>query len=157
MEDKLLDINFPNYSIQVGVFSTKSNRQEKIDIGITNADLMFIHENGSPLNNIPARPVLDLTIEWANKSGLLNRTIEKLLKIYIESKNLDLMDQEMNKLALKIQNYARRLIYDKDPRLVENAPSTISRKGSDTPLLDTGQLARSITCRAIRIKEENKI
>lgn len=163
---------FPSYVIEVGVLSGKekkrqkgrfntaedtkkyaeSHKEEKVQIGITNAELMYIHENGSPLHHIPARPVLQLTIDWVNSSGMINEIISKIIDTYIVTDgNLDEVDKAVERFCLKIQNYARKLIYDKDPRLTPNAPSTIAKKGSDTPLLDTGQLARSITCRKIRI------
>ena len=41
------------YQIQVGVFSSKTKRKETYNVGLTNAELMFIHENGSPLHHLP--------------------------------------------------------------------------------------------------------
>lgn len=111
---------------------------------------MFIHENGSPLNNIPARPVLQMTIDYANKH-LLKSTIDKCIDICVNTgANESLIEQELNKLAIKIENYARKLIYSNDGRLAPNAPSTIARKGDNHPLFDTGQLARSIVCRVVK-------
>ena len=61
-----------SYRIIVGVVQSDSMREgaftdiiTKVQIGVTNAELMFIHENGSPLRNLPKRPVLQYTIEWA--------------------------------------------------------------------------------------------
>ena len=143
--------SFPSYIIEVGVISD-NGRKEEVQLGINNAQLMYIQENGSPLNHIPARPVLQMTVDWVNESGLINEIIDSIISTYIESKgNLKKVDTTVEKYCIKIQNYARKLIYDKDPRLTPNSPRTIKQKGSDTPLLDTGQLVRSITCRKIRI------
>lgn len=141
---------FPSYIIEIGVLTDKSTR--KVQVGVNNAQLMYIHENGSPLHKIPKRPVLDMTIEWANTSKLLEQTLDKCIKIFAYSKDVTKIDNEMNKMCLKIQNYARKIIYSNDGRLVANSPSVAKRKKGNHPLFDTGQLARSITCRAIRIK-----
>ena len=144
-------LSLPEYEIEVGVVSANTTRKESVKIGMTNAEILFVNENGSPINHVPARPVLDMTIRWVNDSGLLDRTLEKCIKIWLESGKEDMVDKEINKMCLKIQNYARNIIYSNDGRLTPNAPSTIRKKGDNHPLFDTGQLARSITCRARRI------
>ena len=142
------------YAIEIGVVS--DNTERKIKVGITNSELMYIHENGSPLNNIPARPVLDMTIKYASEE-LLNDTIDNCLQIWINSKkSQEAVEKELNKLCLKMEKYARQLIYSNDGRLAPNAPSTVAKKGDNHPLFDTGQLARSITCRLIDLKLLNK-
>ena len=140
------------FRLEIGVFTLKTKR--KIQVGITNAELMFIHENGSPVRNIPARPVLQLTIDYANQN-LLQNCIDKCIKIILD-KNADeqLIRQELEKLAIKIENYARKLIYSNDGRLAPNAPSVARAKGGNHPLFNTGQLARSITCRVVKEGEE---
>lgn len=147
-----LKFNFPEYLIELGVPSSKTTRKEKVQLGVTNAELMFIHENGSPLQNIPARPVLELTLKWVNESGLVHETLNKAVDAYLKEYNEEAVDKIMDRMCIKIQSYARKIIYDNDGRLVPNAPSTIAKKGDNHPLFDTGQLARSITCRAIRLK-----
>lgn len=137
-----------DYRFEIGVFTSKSKR--KVLVGVTNAELMFIHENGSPLRNIPSRPVLELTLQYAN-SNLLSKTVSKCIDLILAGYSEDDVKRELEKMAIRMENYARHIIYSKDPRLAPNAPSTIARKGSDVPLLDTGQLARSITCRVIKI------
>lgn len=149
----LLKLNkFPEYVIEIGVMSGKTARKETLKLGITNAELMFIHENGSPLHHIPARPVLDLTIKWVNDTGLLKETMFKAVDKYLDTDNLEEVDKVIDRMCIKIQSHARKIIYDNDGTLAPNAPSTVARKGDNHPLFDTGQLARSITCRAIRIK-----
>lgn len=148
----LESLELPNYIIEVGVISGESKERKTIQFGVTNAELMFIHENGSPLQHIPARPVLKLTLDWVKETNLIINTVVKCVGIMIATNgDLNEVDKEMNKMAIKIQNYARKIIYSNDGRLAPNAPSTIARKGDNHPLFDTGQLARSITCRAIRI------
>lgn len=136
----------PHYIIEIGVVDQRTNRKETAKVGITNADLMFIHENGSPTRSIPSRPVLQMTIDWA-RVNLINQTLTKFYKVLIESSfNYSLAEKEFEKMCMRMQTYARKIIYSNDGRLAPNAPSTIARKGDNHPLFDTGQLARSITC-----------
>ena len=143
--------SLPEYVIEIGVITANNKRKTvKAQIGLTNAEIMFINENGSPLRHIPARPVLQMTIDWANKN-LLNDTISKAVDAFISS-NFDerAVEREIEKMCVRMENYARDLIYSNDGRLAPNAPSTIKRKGDNHPLFDTGQLARSISCRLIK-------
>ena len=72
-----------NYRLEIGIFSTKSKR--KIQVGVTNAELMFVHENGSPLRNIPARPVLQMTLDYANQN-LVSKTVDKCIEFALDGK-----------------------------------------------------------------------
>lgn len=140
--------SIPEYQIQIGVFSTKTKRKTTYNIGITNAELMFIHENGSPLHHLPARPVLKMTIEYGNT--LIKNVMQKALKAYVEVGEQGL-EKELNKMCVRMENYAREIIYSNDGRLAPNAPSVAARKKGNHPLFDTGQLARSITCKLVRV------
>ena len=146
-----LGLKMPDYVFEIGVITEKTKRK-KIQLGVTNAELMFIHENGSPLRNLPARPVLEMTIEWANSSGELEKVIDAAFEILVRTGDISKIDILMKKFAIKLQNYARNIIISNDGRLAANAPSTIKAKGDNYPLHNTGQLARSITCRAFRIE-----
>lgn len=139
--------SLPTYVIEIGVISENTKRKDTVIAGITNAEIMFINENGSPLRHIPARPVLKMTIEYAN-ANLLKPTINKAIDAYINSGfNQDKLEDELKKMCIKMENYARDLIYSNDGRLAPNAPSVAAAKGGNHPLFNTGQLARSITCR----------
>lgn len=153
VSEALRDIfaKIPMYQIQIGVFSQNSKRKAKkatLLLGINNAELMFIHENGSPLNRIPARPVLHMTISYAQT--MLKQTLDKALKAYL-SEGLAGYERELNKLCIRMENYARDIIYKNDGRLAPNAPSVAAAKGGNHPLFVTGQLARSITCRLVKV------
>ena len=101
----------PTYYIEIGVFSEDTKRDEDVpekktatkkltkkkltkkkfrkkeeDEGVTNAQLLFIHENGSYLKKpvIPKRPVLAMTIKHAKKEWV-NNTIKKAIIEYVKS------------------------------------------------------------------------
>lgn len=160
----------PKYRIEIGVIAGKSKR-DKDTKGVTNAELMFIHENGSPLNNIPPRPVLAMTINHAHEGDLKN-ALDKATKAFVDS-NFDenAMSKELQKFCLELENYARDIIYSNDGRLAPNSESVAAKKrekairnartvadrqaamqdSGNHPLFDTGQLARSITCQLVKI------
>lgn len=162
-----------DYAIEIGVIAADKNRDIHTETltatksdgstvkmtftlasDITNAELMFIHENGSPLRNLHARPVLQLTIEDALKK-LLPDTINRIYDgCFKNSWTKEQVKKELEKMCIRMQNTARNIIY-KSNLLAPNAPSTIKAKGSDRPLLDTGQLARSITCRLVLVSSIN--
>lgn len=154
-----------NYRVEIGVISSDTSREEeKISVGITNAELMQMHENGSPTKNIPSRPVLDMTIKWCEKTLML-KTLDKIIGGVINSGwNISEIERELNKMCVRMQNYAQELIYDNDGRLAPNSEITAKIKADKArklgkepagnppgnhPLFDTGQLARSITCRLV--------
>ena len=148
----------PTYYIEIGVFSEDGERQKDADkktkdvirLGINNAELMYIHENGSPIKRIPARPVLQMTINQAKKEWLEN-AIMRAINAYVRSGfNLKEYEKELERLCMKMEKYARDIIYLNDGRLAPNAPSVAKRKKGNHPLFDTGQLARSISCRLIK-------
>ena len=142
--------NLPTYEIQIGVISANTNRKQTVQVGLTNAELMFIHERGSPLRNLPARPVLQMTIDYANQH-LLNNAIDKAINAYINSGfDLAAFELELKKLCMRMQRYARELIYSNDGRLAPNALSTERAKGFNHPLFKTSQLVKSITCELLR-------
>lgn len=133
------------YYFEIGIISQTTKRKATVEI--TNAEILFINEHGSPLQNIPARPVLQKTIEWA-KSGFLKDEYSKAFEAYLSSSfNLKMFEKSLKQTAVRIQTHAQELIYANDGTFQDNAPSTIKRKGFNHPLLQTGQLARSIICR----------
>lgn len=143
-----------DYDIEIGVISgpqrDKDSKSDITKLEITNAQLMFYHEHGSPLKHYPARPVLAMTIEYAN-THLLSKTIDNCIDgVFNRKWSRKEIEFELQILCNKMQNYARRLIYSNDGRLAPNAPSTEKAKGFNHPLFNTGQLAKSITCRLVK-------
>ena len=131
-----------DYVIQLGVIAGKANRKKTFNIDINNAELLFIHENGSPIRNIPKRPILDITLQSVVKDEL-PKTLDRIFEgVYQKNWSKDDVKTELEKLCIRIQNKARRIIQEGK----ELAPLKY-RDG--TPLYDTGQLMRSITCRLV--------
>lgn len=139
-----------DYKIEIGVISKDTKRKEKISVGLTNAEIMYIHENSSPIRNIPRRPVLEMTIDWCRKE-LMEKTINKIIeKVYDANWTIVDIENELNRMCVRMENYCREIIYSNDGRLAPNAPSVAKKKKGNHPLFDTGQLARSITCKLVK-------
>lgn len=127
-----------NLVVKVGILGRKAGRTD--GEGQSNADIGFIHEFGT--SKIPRRSFLRMPLfqystdilSMVKKAGALKKlaagkTIEVLADLGIACENVILR-------AFDAAGWG-----DWAP----NAPSTIRRKGSSAPLIDTGQLRRSIT------------
>lgn len=149
-ESELIE-SLSKYSIEIGVISEDTGRKETVSYGITNAELMQIHENGSPTKNIPARPVLDLTIMWTEQH-LIKRVLDIIIEgVFEKNWGKVEIERELSRMCIRMENHAREIIYDNDGTLAPNSPQVAKRKKGNHPLFDTGQLARSITCK-LRVK-----
>lgn len=149
----------------------KGDSEEKTDTQTTNAQLLAIHTNGSPLTGLPARPVLQPAIEDPDNKKRINALMfDAALKGFKGDKAG--FKSRMEKVGILAQNVARQWFVNPKNNWAPNKPSTIRRKlsrsksrsaqealeefyrrletgesmeGLDRPLIDTGQLRKSIT------------
>lgn len=124
--------------VKVGVLSNKDPRKSG---PAGNAELGAIHEFGSYSKHIPARswlrmPIMqfaDEIVAMASKSAdyyLSKGDINGILR------NLGIACEHVIQRAFATSGFGQ---------WAPNAPSTIRKKGSSKPLIDTRQLARSVT------------
>ena len=131
--------------VYVGI-SDETTTREKGE-PVTNAELMFIHTNGSPINNIPARPVIEPAIEDDK-----DRLASMMEGVFLSAEKGD-TDGALKKLKLagmRAQNVCRSWFTNPKNGWAPNSPRTAARKrakGSTDPkpLIDTGELRKSIT------------
>lgn len=141
---------------------------------VTNAGLMYIHTNGSPKRHIPARPVIEPSIE-ANRKNLEAGLAKVIDAEFAGDKAL--AETLLRRVGQMGSNGAKRWFTDPRNGWKQNSPLTIRRKlgtlggkklkgalkilnsvqehmplvGTtaldeiNTPLIDTGELRRSIT------------
>lgn len=127
----------------------KKSKKEIKDSGITNAELLIIHEFGSPARKIPKRPILDLTISRSEE--VISDTLDKCISLIVmQGKSFEEIEIYLKQCSMKIESIARKAIYSGDAGFAKLKSSTIKQKKSDLPLFDTGQLARSIMCKYIK-------
>ncbi len=104
---------------------------------LTLAQLGMVHEYGVP-GRIEARPFLNPAIE-NNRAQLQALNRELLLKV--------LHDEMPKSVALGKLGAVGQALIQKQIRLTltpENKESTIRRKGSSHPLIDTGQMVQNV-------------
>lgn len=121
--------------------AAEDGKQPEID----NATLGYIHENGAPSVNIPARPFLVPGVQQAKEQ------IAKVMAKGVEAATVGNRTTAMNSLdkaGLIAQNAVRRKITEGP--FVPLKPRTLAGRRArgrtgERPLIDTGQLRRSIT------------
>lgn len=135
-----------------GVRDTTMRRkmQHDLDSGVpySKAHELYVHENGSPLWDIPPRPVLEPAMD-SNKE-LISEEMKQAAISALDGNNLT---AELNKVGMLGQNLAQDWFANPENNWPANSPDTIKRKGSDNPLIDKGQLRKSIV---YTIKEGDK-
>lgn len=109
------------------------------DDGQSNAFLVNLHEFGSGDGKIPQRSFIRSTIDREKAS------INKMLDAAVRSgaANGDVR-RRLGVAGEKIRGDIIRTI-DRSIDIAPNAPSTVAKKGSSTPLVDTGIMKNSLT------------
>jgi hypothetical protein len=154
LEDKTGDIaktlrKLANIRVAVGIPETKDSRR---DGPIGNAALAYIHNTGSPINNIPARPHLEPGIKESETKW--TGYFEQAAKFAFEG-NAGGMDRALNAAGqTAVSAVKTKIINGLQPPL---SPRTVAarqrkRKGRKaqtaaqmTPLVDTAQLLNAYT------------
>jgi phage gpG-like protein len=110
---------------------------EDKDEPLSNAEIGALLHYGTKDDggHIPPRPFLDVGVEAG--TDVYKRTIER--EVGKGANMTDVIDKVANKAVASVKKYMRDL---RDP---PNAESTIKKKKSSNPLIDSGQLRSSIT------------
>ena len=116
------------------------------DSGPTNAQIAFWNEFGT--SRIPERPFMRLT--WIRKRRDIAKVIDKTIgEIQVGRMTVA---EALGIIGLKAQQATKRTIVTlRDP---PNAPSTIMRKKSSNPLIDTSQMLNSVQYKVSENGEE---
>lgn len=132
--------------------SLKALRQTDVLVGIpadkamrkgdemNNSTLLYILSKGSPLRNLPPRPVVEPGIE--KSKDIWTPELAAAAQAMMEQKPGQ-ATLHLKRAGVIASNAVKRMFGSSD--LAPNAPSTIRKKKSDRPLIDTGILRRSIT------------
>lgn len=141
----------------VGIPELSVDREEG---GMSNAALAYIHEHGSPLQNIPARPFMDSGIDSVRKS--INEQLFEVAKACMENDG-DKIGVLFEKAGLVAVNGIRNYIANNNDfaplaestkrsrfnRIKSNKSKSLSRRSESMagykPLIDTAQMLKSIT------------
>lgn len=133
--------------VYVGIPDETTDRENEENNEVTNADLLFIHTNGSPKMNIPPRPVIEPAIKKDKER--LSSMMAKAAS-FVFNKNYSEAYKQLSKVGMRGQNVSRKFFVDQDNGWPPNSPAVKRRKmrkGAEhpRPLIDTGELRKSIT------------
>lgn len=122
----------------------RNEMQKNIDGGMkySAAHSLYVQTHGSPLMAVPARPVIEPAIE-ENKE-LIADPLGKATRAMLDH-NITLAESELNRAGMVADGAAKDWFENPKNGWADNAESTIKRKGSDQPLVDTNELRKSIT------------
>jgi hypothetical protein len=139
MEKRLTDLS--RMDALVGIPAKTTSRKGEV---INNASLLFIHTHGSPVQGIPARPVIEPAIRAEGNRQAINAELKEAARAALNEHPVQ-AEQHLTRAGMAGANAAKSWFTDARNNWAPNTPETIRRKGSDRPLIDTGALRRSIT------------
>lgn len=120
-------------SVKVGIMGN-----EQVD-GVSVIDYAVYNEFGTS-RGIPARPFMSKTAEL-HTDDITNFTAALVGRI-IDGKISD--DTALHNIGMKYQSYMQQTIRDAKSWAAPNSPRTIAKKGSSSPLIDTGRMVGSV-------------
>lgn len=127
--------------VYVGVPEDHTGRQRG---EATNAQLVYLHTHGSALHHVPARPIIEPAIEAADNKAMITNELGEAAKAVMGSQAAA-TNSHLQRAGILGSNAAKRWFTDPRNGWAPNTAATIRRKGSDRPLIDTGQMRRAIT------------
>ena len=101
---------------------------------------MYIQAHGSPLWNSPPRPIIEPAIE--DMKGPISEQLRQAIVAALEGGN---PEPALKRAGMLGQNAARGWFVNPKNNWAPNSPLTIAKKKSDKPLINTGELRKSIT------------
>ena len=121
--------------------SMRSEMQKTMNDGKTysQAHEMYIYEHGSPAFSIPPRPVLIPAME--NSKERIAEKMKQCMQDVLDGHN---PSTRLERIALFCENKAKDWFTDPSNEWPPNSPKTIAKKHSSNPLIDTGELRKSI-------------
>jgi len=106
------------------------------------AHQMYIQTNGSPLWKSPPRPIIEPAIEY-NKEKIADHL--QLAAVKALDGDIQGAKDQLKKTGQLGEKVARDWFDNPNNGWPANSPKTIALKGSDRPLVDTGELRKAIT------------
>lgn len=129
-----------SHEVLVGIPQEKSSR--KGGGKVTNAELLFIHTNGSPARGIPPRPVLQPAIE--NDKERVGEMLGKAINAATSGKKEEVVPS-LERAGQFGENICKAWFTNPSNGWEPNNEETIKKKRSSRPLIDTGEMQKSIT------------
>ncbi len=134
--------------VTVGVHGDAGERED----GTTMALVASVHEFGAPLAGIPQRSFIRSTID--ERRGQIADVTQKALGKVPDGKLTS--EKAAGVIGQFVENAIKKKITTGDTSWEGLAASTIARKGSSKPLIDTGALRQAITHAVVKGKKPPK-
>lgn len=147
-----------NIEIRVGVFAEDSNfllmiarvHEFGVSIKVTEKMRNYLHAKGLHLRsdtthiNIPERSYIRTTVD--KQKRLMKKTLSRHLEDYLKGQIT------YAKFTQRVGNFLSNLVKKEmiDLKEPELHPFTIEQKGSDNPLIDSGDLLNNITYKVVK-------
>lgn len=152
-------------NIYVGIPEENAKRDD--DKEINNAQLLYIHTNGSPVKNIPARPVIEPALTASGNEEKLATDLKQIIELSLNNKKPQAL-MKAEQTGQRAVNMIKKWFVDPRNGWPPNAPATVWRKirktgkdlaermeifqkylsgeeGINTVLVDTAEMRNSIT------------
>lgn len=140
-----------SWYVKVGVLASQGGDNLVPGTDITLTDLMAIHEFGSEAAGIKERSSIRSTFQRNEVRDGLEKLLARSAREIIADKSTP--EKALGVIgswgAAQIKNTIKHQ-QTTGPEDQANAPSTIARKGSSTPLVDTGQLINAVSWEVIK-------
>lgn len=142
--DKIRDHITAGSYVKVGVLGADAMRTD--GEGASNVDIAITQEFGSISKNIPPRSFLRMPIQQKEKQIRAFVASKKVMDCLLSGK----VERGMAFVGIYAESWIQSAFVSRGfGKWKPNAPSTIKRKGSDKPLIDTGELRRAISSEVI--------
>lgn len=139
------------YVARVGILENKATSPHA-DSELTNGEIGVVHELGSETRNIPPRSFLRLPVETKGKE-IMSAMGGKTIQAAIEAKQYKTAYALLGVVA---EGYVKQSFATSGyGQWAALKPATVKAKGSSRPLIDTGQLRRSVTSDVIKRSDLN--
>lgn len=130
--------------VYVGIQQKDTSRE---DDNVTNAELLFIHTNGSPIRNIPVRPVIEPALKAHSQQ--LSKIMLRAAKCALNGDFSEAMKQ-LNMAGMRGRDVSKLWFTNPKNHWPTNSPEVIERKmkkgaTDPKPLIDTGELRNAIS------------
>lgn len=130
--------------VKIGVLDDGKGAEIR-DGGLSNAEIAAIHEFGSADGRIPERSFVRST--WEAKESEYLAMMKKLVRGVYEGKMS--VEKALNVAGARIANDIKNRVTQGPGIPPPLAASTIARKGSSRPLIDTGRMINSLAWKVV--------
>ena len=129
--------------VRVGILGADNSRDGE---PFGNAEIGLVQEMGSTTKNIPPRSFIRMPLE-KNAKQLASVFNTNIIRNAIENGDID---TALELLGIKAEAIIQEAFETQGfGQWAANAPSTASQKGSSSPLIDTGELRKSISSEVV--------